>query len=282
MKDECLKKTFPIVVTSKEQQEQENFPKHCLPKVVMLPSYPTSGNEIAKQLFALHTGLSYGAVIPKEGNLIYDWGGRNKFFTPFKNVCLANLKIPTRNEAALMKTHGDATQFASLAHIQNNTAPSYIIRLVRNPGDNLIRNLVRWSTENRDNNKLSKEQFMKKAKRTCNGILSTKHGTGLKWTQFHNSWMEASRRIPTVILHYEDMTSLSRVKDEFHSVLNFIGEKSRFAVNYTAAVREPEYVQGTLFRDACGIDKARSLHEITKEVTRDMGYSFDYEEGVWS
>ena len=63
----------------------------------------------------------------------------------------------------------------------------------------------------------------------------------------------------------------------------FDKRKHNYAVNYSAVVREPKYVHGTLFKEACGVELARKLHENTKDVATDpaFGYEFDYEEGTW-
>ena len=46
--------------------------------------------------------------------------------------------------------------------------------------------------------------------------------------------------------------------------------------------REPSCVHGTLAAKYCGIDVAWEVHEVTKEVTRKLGYNFDHDSASWS
>mmetsp|Transcript_19603 Transcript_19603/g.28944 ORF Transcript_19603/g.28944 Transcript_19603/m.28944 type:complete len:436 (+) Transcript_19603:77-1384(+) len=268
----CSQVQFPVeVLTGK-------VPKECLPRLVILPSFPTSGNQIAKHLFSLTTGLSHGAVYAVEGELIHDWGEKNKFHTDSNHVCAGTFAIPSSGRVALSKTHNSAGDHVSLDHIRRGTAPSHVVRLVRNPGDNLIRNFARWSTPGHDNNKQSQKEFVRRASRSCRVALAQ----GTKWAVFHSGWQNAAKSVPSVVLRYEQMTALAHVSEAVQEVLEFIGEPQVFPVNYTLAVKEPAYKQGTLFRDACGLDAARRLHEITKDVEKDLGYTFNYEEGAWA
>ncbi len=43
-------------------------------------------------------------------------------------------------------------------------------------------------------------------------------------------------------------------------------------------VKDPPYEHGTLMAQVCGKDKARLLHESTKEVAKKLGYVLDYDD----
>ena len=47
-------------------------------------------------------------------------------------------------------------------------------------------------------------------------------------------------------------------------------------------IREPTYEHGKVLVEVCGIDIARQVHERTKMVTKQLGYVFNDDDGIWS
>jgi len=259
----CAKMSFPL------RNHPATSMKECWPRLVLIPSYPTSGSFLSRMLYSLVTGLATGEAHFKEKSPppIFEWGENNYLKAHGPSVCRANLNLPYAGSVALTKTHSPPKR-----HIDGDGRSfiTHIVRLVRNPGDNLIRNFSRWSKTRNGN-----EQQIK---RPCLTALRN----AVKWTSFHRKWEATSKAIPTIVLRYEELTDPSVAETAMKGVVDFIGEINRFDVNYTHVVKVPTYTQGTLFRDLCGIDMAREVYEQTKNVTASMGYSFDYEEGVWN
>jgi len=57
-------------------------------------------------------------------------------------VCSANLTLPHSGQPAWVKSHD---WFDS--HFSADEIPSQNVRLVRNPGDQILRNFVRWNNK---------------------------------------------------------------------------------------------------------------------------------------
>jgi len=240
--------------------------------------------------------------------------------TPIHAHARKQLRIPLAGSVALTKTHHKPIYFGFTNHWQNTTTitstttsvnndatassssvqkdpdndvtlPTHIIRLVRNPGDQLIRNLARWKSKERHNNVNTKKFFEDARKNNICKHMSRKGDAAEKWVKFHKSWEEASLHVPTVVLFYEHLTATEgtstsvdatmKARQKMAEVIRFVGEEVRYNVNYTEVIRTPTYQHGSLMRDLCGIKSARRLHEVTKSVTDSLGYTFDWDEGVW-
>ncbi len=64
------------------------------------------------------------------------------------------------------------------------------------------------------------------------------------------------------MLRYEDLTNLTLVEEKVEGVIDFIGETKVDGVgNYTADLRPPMYMHGTLMAELCGIELARELYK---------------------
>jgi len=246
-------------------------------------------------LFALNTGLATGFCVRKRPlKIFFDWekqdetgmsGKQQKTeilgncFQNNGDMCVANLGLPYAGRVAYLKTHGRPSRYFDAATIPNfiddesNTSqniPSHIVRLVRNPGDNLLRNRARWKAGKGPG--FGKEYDFKSP--SLGGLEA--------WIEFHEAWQKVSEKIPTMVLRYEEITNPDTVQAAMERVLDFIGEERIFEVDYKEAVMVPQYQQGGELKKALGIGKARQVHEQTKHVTAAMGYDFDYEEGVWT
>lgn len=201
--------------------------------------------------------------------------------------------------------------------------PSHCIQLIRNPGDHLLRNQNRWKTETRMNpNDLDAfVDSVKNNTQMCRKIANNGYKAWVShyrsWHTFcttpnakttaaatadtndnnnnnYDSPIPSPRRMT---LKYEHITNLTTVSKTMNDLLVFVdyelfggdtvvggrNNRNNYVVNYTAVVREPKYVHGTLFKEACGIELARKLHENTKDLATDpsFGYQFDYDEGTW-
>lgn len=96
-----------------------------------------------------------------------------------------------------------------------------------------------------------------------------------------------------MIVHYEHITSKSKVSGAIQSVLQFLdgispvdqylNSKNIDLVNQARdVIREPKYKHGTLVSEICGKAIARLVHDATKEYSAPLGYVFDHNTGFWS
>jgi hypothetical protein len=60
------------------------------------------------------------------------------------------------------------------------------------------------------------------------------------------------------------------------------GSLAKHRVNYAAVVREPTYAHGTLLLEACGVQIARTVHNLTGDIATEFGYQFNYDKGTWT
>ncbi len=318
---ECSKQHFPLskrTMGGERQRRNTNTntntaPDECWPRLVVIASYPTSGSFIARMLFSLSTGLATGQNGKRNDptqETIFDFGlTGGKFGIHGQSMCEAKLQLPYAGRVALLKTHAipeklgiDYNMYTSNSSSQEEQMknsmkhedqtpqqimPSHIVRLVRNPGDHLLRNACRWGKGRgpQGNGNEDFESFEKRAKEeACEKILKDGSSSGHveKFINFHKNWNDASKVIPSILLHYEVITNLHVVGNKMKEVIDFVGEEATYPVNYTEVVKTPSYEHGTLFKEMCGIEMARELHELTKEVDELIGYTFDWENGVWN
>jgi len=366
---------------------KKKFPKECLPRIVLLSSYGTSGNGILRLLFRLNTGFfndmeyphntrpnalvktsnarlkqieSHRAKRKQKRKRIIDMkdppnpksksadiqcermnhSSDNNGLTNNKTTIIdpnKYLAIPyTDNDIFIEKCHdvrareegGLNTKMLQKQQRQQRQQqqqqpprplPSHCIQLMRNPGDHLMRNNMRWKSLRgrgtyRNTNSPNKEEFIHHARGTfCK--LENNSGQLIKMTEkWNNHYREAyeycsvRNRIPRRVVMYEHITDPSIVEQLMEDLLSFVGydtpvatdgssgrlqqqqqqhhqQQQRFHhrhhVNYTAVIRVPTYDHGRLLVDACGIEFARMVHNLTKEVAVDFGYQFDFEKGIW-
>lgn len=111
---------------------------------------------------------------------------------------------------------------------------------------------------------------------------------------FHSFWNEIDLKAPHMVVHYEHITSKSKVSRSIQSVMQFL-DKVTPIDNYINAhqiiemtkrakdvIREPKYEQGTLVSKICGKESARMVHDATKKYSTQLGYSFNDETGFWT
>lgn len=132
------------------------------------------------------------------------------------------------------------------------------------------------------------------------------------WVQFHSYWSnqfkrndrsrtrttddyyrvdedddETTNTTPQIILHYENLSNKAIAPTTMRTLLTFLNETESktdrtLEEKVRAIIREPTYEYGTLLVKSCGIDVARNVHELSKHITKELGYHFDHERGTWS
>jgi len=254
----------------------------CLPRIVLLPSHPVSGNGLTRNLFENITSLVSTKLFrfgnkPKGDTLFFrvermSWD----IYGSKDQVCIKGGKVPSQGRVALTKTHYPGHKKNAFNELHpsfingiSQKYVSHVVRLVRNPGDHMIRQIMKW-------NKIFD-------KNKCEKILT---GKMFEWKFFHTFWSKTYDPLkPRMILHYEVLSDKSKAVIAMRELLDFIGETESEVGTLEAKVhdivKEPSYEQGTLLTEYCGIATARKVHEYTETITAEMGYRFNFETGNW-
>lgn len=185
----------------------DKVPVECWPRIVLLPSYPTSGNELVHIMFQRITGLATFNSFQlgqHAFDLSTDTHDAISIHYDHTNLCGGNnnsLVLPYAGQVALTKTHYrnqpktvDPNMFYMTHQQQSGDvggSVAAVVRLARNPGDHLLRNFFRWS--NRDCHDAC---FYKRATKTCR-VLESKTSD---WNNFHSFWREYDDSIPQLIM----------------------------------------------------------------------------------
>ena len=290
----CLDLSLPLKTTD---------PVECWPHIFILPSHATNGSGLARTLLTKVIGMQlmmnhYNEVDAKQlYNLTTLDHNGFEISSPLKD---ATLPLPIMKRAAIFKSHitqserpwkrstklieGSAEQMAN----GKGGGISGIIRLTRNPGDQILRNTFRW--QHKTCYSEGDECFFKNAKKSCRSVRfqANKH-----YKNFHSFWNQYEEKIPQTFFHYERFSNLTHVDKAINDVLRFLNATSR-GVNYMEfysadiseqlkdIVKEPKYEHGTILARVCGKQLARDIHEMTKGLTERIGYLFDYESATWS
>lgn len=167
------------------------------------------------------------------------------------------MNLPHSGQPALVKSHSPFDE-----HFNSVEKPSLIVRIARNPGDHVLRNLVRWPNKSKSNK--SYAVFIEQAKAFCNDTIYS-NWNAERWSNFHKDWSgkASNYSIPTYVLRYEDITNPNKAEKVMKEMIDFVGGKVRFDFNHSAFLKSPDYSPGRLIRDACGVEVARKINEIT-------------------
>ena len=306
--ERCLSLSLPF---------KHDDPIECWPKMVIMPSFPTSGSGLARLLLQKASGLLVRMDHYNESSKSHNPYHMYNVSSPEKEVYSVSspcndgnadgvnsksiqledtsLPIPMMGKPAIFKSHH--TELHELA-LDRNRGDSHggniagVVRLARNPGDQILRNYHRWDNKGCSNDKDNKEKcFREKAKSQCSRVVSLAQ---TDWLPFHWFWNDfGGGNVPQVIYHYENFSDGSKVQEATEKVLKFLRsnvskEGSNTSVENDIGERiggvvgAVEYEHGTLMAEICGKDEARQLHAVTKDVTEKLGYVFDEEAATWS
>ena len=292
MLEKCLQLELPL---------NEGSPKECWPRIFILASYPTSGNKLAKLLTTtmLQTNQLLNQYEERCAAPSYRFKVFNKFGVRVSSMCnldgfnATHLPIPMMGKAAIFKTHGpkgwsryiNRPNWAFTEDFfpqEDETYPSAhthgIIQLTRNPGDHILRDRVRWRNWCRDWNST-------RCKNKLDDLCPQMADKARSWNNWHTFWFNKTKfpKTPYFFYAYEHFSNAKLTTKVTEKLLNFIGESPMVdGSEIEKLVKEPSYVHGTLAAKYCGVDVAREVHEVTKEVTERLGYKFDYESAAWS
>ena len=207
--------------------------------------------------------------------------------------------IPLMNHPAIFKSHLGITKedfklkfggklfgggVTDTSHVTERVkGADGVIRLARNPGDQILRNSIRWGnqeTYNQDKD-VKEEWFNENAHKVCKNIFSS------TYLRFHSNWNSIDDdAIPQITYHYEHFSDPTHVMKATEKVMRFLNVAVQhddiIGDKLADLIDEPTYTHGTLMSKICGKEDARKLHAATRNVTEKLGYVFDYEAATWS
>jgi len=287
----CGDAVLPLSITSVPNEK-------CWPRLAILPSYPSSGNTLVRQLFTAVTGLIGGAIktkskVKRNEKPFFNFGkydiqiykGRQQICHEENGTKITNIEIPYQGRIALTKTH---YPFTHNPRPRNNEYDLYhkafksgcskhfvthVIRLARNPGDHVLRKILRF-----DKDEDQGVDFV------CNHMVP---GVTQQLIDFHNFWSQSySSNIPQLVVHYENFSNKTRAPASMQKILEFVDETElkeggTIVEKMANIITDPGYKQGALLAQYCGLNTARKVHDQTKEITKQLGYIFDEKLGEW-
>jgi hypothetical protein len=173
---------------------------------------------------------------------------------------------------------------ASLNSAKDEGTLNAVIRMARNPGDQILRNRFRWN--NHACYKKGDECFYHQAKQYCRSLKSLSQ----TYVAFHSYWDDFDPEVPQMIIHNEHITSKDKIEEEVLAVVKFL-DKLTPEFDYSGfihtdqmkyVIKEPKYMHGTLVAKVCGKEVSRQVHDATKQYSEKLGYVFDNENATWS
>eukprot|EP00586_Coscinodiscus_wailesii_P000740 CAMPEP_0172485530 /NCGR_PEP_ID=MMETSP1066-20121228/13573_1 /TAXON_ID=671091 /ORGANISM="Coscinodiscus wailesii, Strain CCMP2513" /LENGTH=434 /DNA_ID=CAMNT_0013250833 /DNA_START=245 /DNA_END=1549 /DNA_ORIENTATION=+ len=288
---------------------QSTAPRHCWPRTVLLTSWPTSGNELVRKMFHNVTGLIdfsvYGCFERGLPGLVLAQNSQRPFFDRmFHHWYMKSWGVfPTAGRTALAKTHmgrkrwfqergfdaddgGDADPREYRNELETYAEVlSGVVRLVRNPGDHLLRDTMRQLSGKFDNIHFDDNVKDEKLRQyACSVALENAH----EWVRYHEFWFMFEESFPLLkhlLMYYERFSDpkTGAAAEEFTELLSFTQETPIRNVNETVRkyVHSPRYVNGELMIKHCGLKITRLVHLRTSEVSEKLGYQFDKETHRW-
>ena len=245
----------------------------------MLALFATSGNSLVTEVFARVTGISASAVFQ---NASFSLLARS--VTTTNGVVQA---IPYARQPALLKTHypGNARNVSAAHREHKYKQIDKVIRLARNPGDQMLRNIYRWAyrRHSRDTQLGGYDRFVSAHGNSslCREVANPR----VLWyyTLFHQFWETFNASIPQKIMHFERFADAKTAETEFRAMFGFLEHRvTNLKERLNGIVRPAVYEQGAFLKTVCGLNTTRAVDAATKQVTRRLGYKFDFEAGVWS
>ncbi|CAJ1959328.1 unnamed protein product [Cylindrotheca closterium] len=276
-------------------------PPECWPVPVILPSYPTSGNGLFRSLLSnltapLETSMVMYNSSRQLPTALFRLGPDEGSSTLVHGMLTAGDALPLFRRIVVFKSHmggkvnnPNMDLNAAKLHVARQHEKLHgILRLARNPGDQMLRNHFRWNS--RRCYKEGLECFLEKAHRLCPAMPDVAE----EYHNFHTFWSNFDSTMPQHVAYYENFSSKAQVKDSIVAAMQFLNtltpdvdyerfykDKDRMAMA-TGVIREPKYEHGKLLAEVCGVAIARRVHAKTKAVTKELGYVFDNADGTWS
>lgn len=272
----CLAQ-LPIRITTLHQ---------CRLRLFLLPSYPTSGNELVHSLFEAGTGWASSSVYKAEMQRLLFRHGPAHIYSPLEaELKTKGLRVAVGEGSTLVKSHYptglELMDMRKARHDDHHilarvAATSGVVRLVRNPGDQLLRNAARWGSTAECN----WECFKLRAKFLCDRGVEKLDWE--RWLTFHKFWIRGFNvTIPKQVVRYEEISDPHKAPVVARRLFDFMGEPAPYFDKAMSVVRKAAYTHGALVKQMCGRAAARKLHNLTAAVSMVLGYRFNDKDAIW-
>jgi len=268
----------------------EAFPE-CAPEIFLLPSFPTSGNHLVQLVLSEATGSQAVTRYQEKKNMaVMRWSvsdGDEDSELPRKRQKIGVVWTKPGREKysgrgpTLMKTHGTDKE-GILGALVATGAVRGLVRLARNPGDHIYRNVERWKSNKAGNAACHTAPDGEKPKKGCDAIEEEVCAgvNGEPWAFFHAFWEQQASVLPVHIVRYEDL--LFRPVETCAELFRFMRLDAPRLKDVATSVLPPTYDIGSEMAVHCGVTKAREVNSVTRAASEPLGYAFHEDTGRWS
>eukprot|EP00980_Cylindrotheca_fusiformis_P028725 scaffold22640_cov138-Cylindrotheca_fusiformis.AAC.6 len=287
----CMNLSFPLTPAT---------PAECWPRPVILASFPTSGNGLFRILlnkltFPMQTSMAMyrNGKTPIPFYKIAATGGSINIYGSIGESRV----LPLMNRVVVFKSHyggnADAPDYRIIGKLFHDAVARKqlfgVLRIARNPGDNIFRNFFRW--HNNSCYQMGDQCFFDQAPNICNSWKHSHDST--EYTQFHSTWNTFDLDLPQHVVHYEHITNKTHAPEVLTNAMEFLNslmpdtdyssfyEKEK-VLEMTSIINEPDYEHGTVLARVCGKEIARLVNNQTQNISERLGYVFDYDSATWS
>ena len=289
--NECLNLELPL---------KPSDPLKCWGRIFMQPSHPTSGSSLARTLLERASGTAQiiSHYNEKNAEMIYDLKDNLELSLNCNENTSAD-PLPMMGKPVFFKSHTGIGGLEKREQIsekffewsENQMANTEggkingVLRLARNPGDQILRNQFRWMSPKECQSRKDLSNTPDKCKLT-KGHSVCRSLNVEKYLNFHSFWNNFDESTPQAIWHYEHFSSKAHALSSFRIAMNTLNEtmiiKDDVEEAFAEIIHEPDYEHGTVLADICGKEVARVIHRKTKDISEMLGYVFDEEEATWS
>lgn len=253
--------------------------RSLLPRVFLMPSHPTSGSIMMRKLYEQTTGIAAGCQYREpESPLLFLSVPLEKEWTLYVND-RSSLRPPF-GLPTVMKTHFVSALWQSQTHsLYQQGIISGLVLLVRNPGDVILHNLLRWSACPTG---VSRQQragcYAEKLETVCRRAVM--HAS--EWADFYSSWLTlaASTHMPLFLLKYEEL--LTEPTLTLTRLYHFMGVPHWTPPQPVASSEEVARAGREL--GVCTLPQIQQFVSRVRNVSEQVGYSWSETEQrfVWT
>ena len=267
-------------------------PPRQLPLMYVLPSYPTSGSILARRLYEEATRTSAASFyqevenpslffnFPAPQNPTHHVGplGRHRPGRQQKSIFVNPQKTLPLGLPTLVKTHFDNPAKIGAEAFEQQLIRGVVL-LVRNPGDTVLHNSVRWShCPARISRHERQTCYLDKAALACPSIARN----AASWLSFYSTWLNFCEvnNVPLFILHYENLVLQPNVA--LSNLLEFMG--AEFAKPVSAEPEKSRENMGAELSSYCRAPDIQRFVSAVLDVASKMGYTWDEGQSkfIWS
>lgn len=258
-----------------------------LPLLFVLPSFPTSGSILARRLYEQASTISAASFYNEVENpmlfLSLPHVELSRFTTTVMNTqskrsiyVNPQRKLPF-GLPTLVKTHFDHPHKIGAQLFEKQGLIQGVVLLVRNPGDTILHNAVRWSHCPRGVPRQQRQEcYLQKTGLACSTAVDKVN----HWNSFYSKWIDycEAHNVPLFILHYEDL--VLQPNAALQTLFQFTGT---VFVNKIEQ-QQPEKTLGAELSTYCTPTQIERFVGTVEHIALKLGYVWDHSRSkfIWS